>query len=65
MGVGEHLDLDVPGLDEHPLEIDRAVGERRARLAAGRLDAAGNSSAPATARIPLPPPPAAAFTSSG
>ena len=34
VAVGEHLDLDVPGIQHEPLEEQRVVAERRRRLAA-------------------------------
>ena len=34
--VGEHLDLDVPGARDEPLEEQRVVAERARRLAAAR-----------------------------
>ena len=64
--VAEHLDLDVAGRHERLLEVERAVAERRLRLGAGP------SSTPPrarpgrdTSRMPLPPPPATAFSSTG
>ena len=36
VGVGEHLDLDVPGVLEEALHVDRVVGEVRLALAARR-----------------------------
>src|SRR5690606_41129218 len=34
---GEHLDLDVPRVDDRLLEVERRVPEGRLRLALGRL----------------------------
>ena len=39
--VGEQLDLDMPRACEAPLEIDRRVAKRGARLGAGRTHRAG------------------------
>ena len=39
--VGEHLDLDVPGVRQVPLEVDGAVGEEALALAAGALEGPG------------------------
>ncbi len=36
VGVGEHLDLDVPGAQHEPLQEQRVVAEGRRGLAAGR-----------------------------
>ena len=64
--VGQHLDLDVPRAGQKPLDEHALVGEPGLGLAPGRLERGveirrGDS----TTRIPRPPPPAAALTSSG
>ena len=41
VGVGEHLDLDVPGGRDQPLDEQRGVAERAERLPAGARDRAG------------------------
>ena len=35
VGVGKNLDFDVPGALDQPLDVERAVAERRLGLAAG------------------------------
>ena len=37
-GVGEHLHLDVAGVDDRLLEVEGRVAERGVRLALGRLE---------------------------
>ena len=66
MGVAEDLDLDVAGpgdvaLEEHPVVAEAA--ERLALRGGHRLGEVVGACA--TTRMPLPPPPAAALTSSG
>ena len=66
MVVAEHLDLDVAGRRDHLLDVQRAVAERRLRLGRRALRRRpGGRRAPSTTRIPLPPPPAAAFSRTG
>ena len=66
VAVGEHLHLDVPGVQHESLEEQGVVAERRRRLAArGLTSAAGSSAASCTTRMPLPPPPADGLTSTG
>ena len=64
--VAEHLHLDVPRLVEVLLDEDAAVLERG--LGLGRAPAASASPAASAlrpARMPRPPPPAAALMSTG
>jgi hypothetical protein len=66
VGVGEHLHLDVAAAFDQALEHQRAVAEGAPGLAprAGqRLRQLGEASR--TSRMPRPPPPATALTSSG
>ncbi len=64
--VGQHLQLDVLGILEIPLGIDRAVFEIRLRLAPGRLKRGFESRpSPRAMRKPLPPPPEAALNANG
>ena len=66
VGVAEDLHLDVPAALDVPLAEDRAVAERGGRLAArggDRLGQLGRRSR--TIRMPRPPPPADALTSTG
>ena len=64
--VGEDLDLDVPRPLDQPLDVERAVAERRLRLAPRRRDRLGERRAASRAtRMPLPPPPADALTRTG
>lgn len=63
--VGRDLHFDVAGIDDRFLDIDFAVGERALGLAAGSSSADLSSSGAWTRRIPLPPPPAAAFSMMG
>ena len=66
VAVGEHLHLDVPGVQHEPLEEQGVVTERGGRLAA-RAGQGGRQfrRRRATTRMPLPPPPADGFTSTG
>ena len=66
VGVGEDLDLDVPGPVDVLLEVDAAVLEGGLGLVAGGLEGGrrGSTSSRQT-RMPLPPPPAAALISTG
>ena len=64
-GVRQHLHLDVARVRHVPLEEDRAVPERRRRLAAARCDGLGEMPGRRTIRMPRPPPPNEALTSSG
>ena len=66
VGVGEDLHLDVAAaldvlLDQHGVVAERARAPRAGR----RPRASAYSAAPRTIRMPLPPPPAAALTSTG
>ena len=63
--VGQHLHLDVAGVVQVALEVDRVVGEVRLALAPRALKAASSSPAARTTRMPLPPPPAAALITTG
>ena len=64
--VAEDLDLDVARPLDVALEQQRVVAERDSRLAARALDRLGELARRArTTRMPLPPPPADALTSSG
>ena len=63
--VGQDLDLDVPGAGDQLLKIDRVVAEGVERLTSRRGQGAGSSAGSLTTRIPLPPPPADALTSTG
>ncbi len=66
VGVAEDLDLDVAGARDVALEEDAIVAEAARRLAPRRRDRLVELAPRAsTMRMPLPPPPAAAFTSSG
>ncbi len=42
VGVGQHLDLDVPGIGDEPLDQQRGVPERGGGRAARRLDGLGH-----------------------
>ena len=63
--IGQQLHFDVARTRETPLEIDREspkaapASDRAARIAEG------SSAALLTTRMPLPPPPATAFTMTG
>ena len=66
VGVAENLDLDMPRRHQVAFEEDGVVAEGGPGFAAGagrppRADPSG----PATIRMPLPPPPAEALTSTG
>ena len=64
--VAQQLDLDVPRRADLALQVDRAVAERgQAPRTSQRRAPPGRSWARSTRRIPRPPPPAAALTSSG
>ena len=64
--VGHHLDLDVAGRGQPPLGEHGRVAERGGGLSSSRSDGVGQLVASAaTSRMPRPPPPAAALTSSG
>ena len=64
--IAEQLHFDVARRHDAALEIDRAVAERATALRSARR-AARPADPPATAtmRMPLPPPPATAFSISG
>ncbi len=64
-GVREELHFDVPRLFEVALAEDRSVAEGRAASLRAVASAFSRSTGERTIRIPRPPPPAAAFTSSG
>ena len=61
----EDLDLDVPRPLDQPLDVERAVAERRGRLAPRRADGFDRVLVASTRRMPLPPPPAEALTRTG
>ena len=63
--VAQDLDLDVARPRDVPLEQHPVVAERRGRLAPGGLERLASSAGSRTTRIPRPPPPALALTSSG
>ena len=64
--VGDHLDLDVPGAGDQPLQEHGAAAERAQRLGAGPLERLGEvGRARRSTRMPRPPPPAVAFSISG
>ena len=65
MGVGEHLDLDVPGPVDEALEEQGVVAEGRRASRRAAAIAAGSSSGSSTRRMPLPPPPADGLSSTG
>ena len=65
MRVREELNLDVPRTLEVALEEERPVAEGGRRLALGRGERLVELRRARTTRIPRPPPPAAAFTTSG
>ena len=62
----EHLDLDVARADDVLLDVHRVVAERVLRFALGRRRAPPRAPRGSrTTRMPFPPPPAAAFSSTG
>ena len=64
--IGQHLDLDVPRPLDQLFEINLIGAEGALRLALrAPSKAAFNLRGEVTARIPLPPPPAAAFSITG
>ena len=63
--VGDHLRLDVMSLVDVPLEEYLGPAEVRLRLAGGPGEGVLESSGLRTTCIPRPPPPNAAFTSTG
>ena len=64
--VAQHLHLDVLGVLDVLLDEDRVVAEAGAGLAPGLAQGARPSRRPLrTTRMPLPPPPAEAFSSTG
>ncbi len=64
--IGEHLHLDVPGPGQQRLAEHGPVAERGLRLAAAPTRSPpARSPAACTARMPRPPPPADALTSTG
>ena len=64
--VRQHLHLDVPGIEDGLLEVNFAVAERPLRLALRRFQRRiATPRALCTRRMPLPPPPAAAFSITG
>ena len=66
VGVGEDLDLDVPGAGQVLLDQHAVVAEGRQRLALGTLDRGLDLVwRKPTMRMPLPPPPAEALISTG
>ena len=65
VAIAEHLDLDVAGMLDEPLEDQRGVAEGAAGLAPRAASASANSAGARTSRMPRPPPPATALTSSG
>ena len=65
MLVAEHLDLDVARTFDVLLDVYRIIAERVLRLALRGGERRGELIAGCTTRIPFPPPPAAAFSSTG
>ena len=65
VGVPEDLHLDVAGPRHVRLHEDGAVTEGGGRFSLGRGNASASPSGPSTTRMPRPPPPAEAFTSTG
>ena len=63
--VGQHLHLDVAGIDDRLFDVNFAVAERALRLALRAFQRGPSSGRVCTRRIPLPPPPAAAFSITG
>ena len=64
--VAEDLDLDVPRPLDHLLEVDGRVAERAERLGLRALERRTRARPrSATIRMPLPPPPADAFSITG
>ena len=63
--IGEDLDLDVPGPLDVLLEVDAGVAERLERFGRGGFERAIQCRRLAHHAHPLPPPPAAALTSTG
>ena len=63
--IAEQLHLDVPRLHDPPLEVHGGIAERRTGFGSRGAHRAGEVRGSATVRMPLPPPPATAFTSSG
>ena len=65
MVVAQDLDLDVARTRHVALEEDPVVAEAAAASRRARRDGLVELGASVTMRMPLPPPPAAAFTISG
>ena len=63
--VTENLNLHVPGSLDGPLDVDRRVSEGGAGAPLGAAKAASMRSGPRTSAMPIPPPPAAAFSMTG
>ena len=63
--VPENLHFDMSRRVQILLQQQRVVTERGLCLALGASDSAANSSPDRTMRMPLPPPPAEALTSTG
>ena len=63
--VAEHLDLDVPRAVDVLLDVHGVVAEGVLRLAPRGVERAGHFLGSRTTRMPFPPPPAAALSSTG
>jgi hypothetical protein len=65
VGIGQHLDLDMPRLGDEFLDEDAVVAEAGGRLVLGGWKPSRASSSDQAMRIPLPPPPALALSITG
>ncbi len=65
VGVGEDLDLDVPGPGDVALDEAGRVAEAGGGLAPGAVEGLRKPAGSTTRRMPLPPPPARALMRTG
>ena len=63
--VAEHLHFDVARPLDEAFDVERAVAERRQRLAPRRGNRSRSRAGSAAIRMPLPPPPADALIRTG